>query len=192
KALTLQSVNGPAVTIIRGFQVPNQSAMNTNGYKAIRCAYLTNGAVLIGFTLTNGGVWTISRNSQDQSGGGTWCETSAIVSNCVITANSAYYTGGGVYQGTYFSCVLLSNSVSIYGGGAFNSTLNGCTLIGNRQQHPNIGGGGGAYSSVLNNCTLTNNYSAANDTAYGGGGVYASTLTNCTLSGNSAAYDGGA
>src|ERR1041385_430586 len=54
KAVNVQSVNGPAETIIRGVQVANQSTANTNGYQAVRCAYLTNNAVLAGFTLTNG------------------------------------------------------------------------------------------------------------------------------------------
>ncbi len=51
KALTVQSVNGPAVTLIQGFQV-DESA--TNAYLSVRCVYLTNNALLVGFTLTNG------------------------------------------------------------------------------------------------------------------------------------------
>src|ERR1041385_7572698 len=47
KAITVQSANGPAFTAIEGLQ--------PNGDTAVRCAYLTNGATLSGFTLTNGG-----------------------------------------------------------------------------------------------------------------------------------------
>ena len=48
KPLTVISVNGPAVTIIDG-------GSTTNSPTAVRCACLTNGAVLSGFTLQHGG-----------------------------------------------------------------------------------------------------------------------------------------
>ena len=86
KAVTVQSVNGPAVTMIEG----NEVFMN-----AVRCVYLTNGAALSGFALTNGGAGISGY------GGGAWCETNGtvILSNCVVTGNSASMGGGGVFGG---------------------------------------------------------------------------------------------
>src|SRR5262245_60126219 len=94
--LNVRSVNGPEVTIIRG----HQGLGTTNGDGAIRCVYLTNGAALIGFTLTNGAA--IGKVPSDLpvslplegheylSGGGVWCEsTNASLLNCVLTGNFA-------------------------------------------------------------------------------------------------------
>jgi hypothetical protein len=167
KPVTVRSVNGPAVTLIRGRKAPGGG----NGVGAIRCVYLTNGAVIMGFTLTNG--------ATTSSSGGVYCESSAVVSNCVLTGNSAYYGGGSCF-GTLNNCILTGNSAFYYGGGSFYGTLNNCMLTGNSADY-----GGGSYDGTLNNCTLT-----GNSADYGGGSFYG-TLNNCTLTGNSGFYYGG-
>src|ERR1700690_1330516 len=63
KAVTVQSVNGAAATMIAGFKT------GATDYQ-IRCAYLTNGASLIGFTLTNGSCRHAGNTLQEDSGGG--------------------------------------------------------------------------------------------------------------------------
>jgi hypothetical protein len=126
KTVTVQSVNGPWVTIIQG-------AGATNGTAAVRCAWLTNNAALIGFTLK----WGATRTSGDtfalESGGGVWCASSnAMVANCVIISNTAYWYGGGAYQGTLNNCLISSSStLALGGGGACNAVLNNCTVISN-------------------------------------------------------------
>jgi PKD repeat protein len=167
KALTLLSVNGPAVTWIVGC---GAGGSTTNGVGAVRCAYVGNSAVLSGFTLTNG-----HTENYDAVGGGAWCEVNGILTNCFLIDNSAHIFGGGSYQGTLNNCVLFGNSGSTGGGAAF-STLNNCFLSRNF-----AGYGGGSAGGTLNSCILSNN--TAN---YGGGGSSGDTLTNCTLSGNSA------
>ena len=153
KAVAVQSVNGPRFTLIRGYQMPG----TTNGPAAIRCAYLTNGASLSGFTLTNGATLV------GQSGGGAYGGT---LNNCTLTRNSADYEGGGAYGGTLKGCALTGNK-AMYGGGAAGSALNNCTLTDNSTPLY----GGGAYGCTLNYCTLTGNSASA------GGGAFPARLT---------------
>ena len=178
KAVTVQSVNGPVATMIQGYQ----DADSVAGDDAVRCVYLTNNAVLSGFTLTNGATRAAGDGNLEQSGGGVWCESSdAIVTNCVLMGNTSATSGGGSYQGSLNNCVLIGNS-SGSGGGAFGGVLNGCTLDANSADN-----GGGACSNALDNCTLTANF------AYVGCGADSCTVNNCILSdnGGSAASVGG-
>ena len=186
KPVTVQSLNGPVATVIQGYQVPG----SLNGDAAIRCVYLTNGAVLSGFTLSGGGTRAGGGINAEQSGGGVWCEsTNALVTNCVITANGAMRQGGGVYAGTLQNCTLTGNSAQI-GGGACFGIRNNCLIITN---HTSFAGGlgGGAYSDALNNCTLTGNRSAsAMGGPAAGSGASDSTLNNCIVYSNTTSANG--
>ena len=116
-AVTLQSVNGPGVTLI-------------DGGDALRCVYLTNGAALSGFTLTNG---------KAGNGGGLYCtSTNVLVANCTLV-NNTVTSGGGACSGTLTHCALSGNTCPFTGGGgggAAGSTLLNCTLSGNSTGRP--------------------------------------------------------
>jgi hypothetical protein len=176
KALTVQSVNGPDMTVIQG-----EPLMSEAGVSA-RCVYLTNNAMLSGFTLTNGAASDMGDWDFDESGGGVWCEdSSAVVTNCIITGNSAYANGGGACGGTLVGCTLLNNWSEYFGGGDCGSALNNCALDNNYAMT-----GGGADSGTLDTCTVSDN------TATWGGGINDCMAVHCTLTGNSSAYGGGA
>lgn len=188
KPLTLRSVNGPQFTLIQGAKDP--AGYSGRGDCAIRCVYLSDGASLSGFTLTNGAtrpLWSLEGPVPDGSGGGVWCgSTNAVLINCNLTRNSAA-EGGGARLCTLYSCTLDRNE-AFNGGGSSQSTLNNCTLTGNTADMT-FGTGGGANGGRLNNCTLTGNSA---DCGGGAAGDYwACTLNNCKLKGNWG-YGGGA
>jgi hypothetical protein len=208
KVIAVRSANNdPANTVIMGAK-DTVGGAPTNGPAAVRCVWMIANSSLIGFQLTNGA--TATGSGDTPRGGGVYCYNGSltpIISNCVISGNSAATYAGGVYAGTLYNCIINNNSAlngggsmnSIMhnctlvtnwtgaggiGGGAYNSgTLNNCALIGNSSQ----GGGGGAMGVTLNNCLVISNSTTA---AYGGG-VYNCNMSNCTVVANSAASAGG-
>ena len=121
KPITVMSVEGASHTMIVG--------QGPLGDAAVRCVYVGTNAVVSGFTLTNGHTRT-DFFSEDGDGGGAWCESSAILTNCVISRNSAYSRGGGANGGMLNGCTLTGNFAKGYGGAASEGTLNNCALIG--------------------------------------------------------------
>lgn len=171
KAITLQSVNGPSVTMIEG-----NSVLNSN---AVRCVYMTNTSVLSGFTLTNGGALT--------SGGGVWTTNSgAIISNCVLIGNSAALLGGGAYNGSIYNCSIIQNSAGDGGGVAYLGSFTNTPVVKNSLIAGNsaTGYGGGAWDATLKNCRVLQN------TAAYGGGVESSSLYGCLVASNTASQMG--
>jgi hypothetical protein len=182
RAVTVQSVNGPSFTVIKG-----DYTASTHGGPNARCAYLTNGAVLSGFTLTNGGTDFTTNIIFEASGGGVWCEPSGgVVSNCVLVGNVAARFGGGAFRGTFFNCIFTNNSAS-QGAGACSNVMFNCTITRNVASYQSLNVGGGALACTLSNCLLVANYCSGG----GGGGAALSTLVGCVLSNNAANSGGG-
>lgn len=168
KAITVRSMNGPGLTTIKGAAAPG-GGMGTG---AVRCVYLANvAASLIGFTLTGGYTMTNGDNNYDRSGGGIFLKVTAVVSNCVISGNTAGYTGGGAEL--------------FYGG-----TMNNCTVANNTNTSDSGGGVCGWFGGAINNCTVVNNTATTT-----GGGVLlrrGGTMNNCIVASNTAQGWGGA
>ncbi len=171
--VALQSVNGPAVTVNKGYWDP----ATTNGPNAVRCVYLTEFSSLSGFTLTNGA-------SGSGYGGGVVSETFCVISNCVITGNVSAGNGAGsesFNNSLLVNCVLSGNTALSggSGGGAYGSTLVNCIITNN-----NAANGGGVGNCTVYDSLLTGNGSTNVVSGASGGAAYISTLYNCTLTGN--------
>jgi hypothetical protein len=156
KPVTVLSVNGYAATVIQG----TWDTTATNGPGAVRCAYLAGGAILNGFTLQNGATRATGDSFSGgplESGGGVWCvSTNGVVSNCLLTNNSAIY-GGGISYGTLNNCLVTFN-LAVYGGGAYSATLNNCTVVNNYTTTSSSYCGAGTYNGITGNSVVVGNF----------------------------------
>jgi len=153
--IVVRSANGPASTIIVGASAPGGGV----GDGAVRCVFMSDG-ILSGVTLSNGYTMATGDSSFDRGGAGV-CVDGGVVSNCIITHNTANYRGGGVCFGTVYGCTIRNNSAD-HGGGLYQGRVYNSTLSDNSAKF-----GGGAVRGWVYNCLVTGN-SAVN---YGGGGV---------------------
>jgi hypothetical protein len=176
-AISVQSVNGPSVTVIKGNSVLGSSA--------VRCVFMSTNSVLSGFTLTNGGTLSSGDFVLDESGGGVWTTNNsiAVVSNCVLIGNVAQGMGGGEYNGTIYNSSIIQNSAYDGGGvgceGISISVVNSLIASNTAQAY-----GGGAWGAVLKNCSVLQN------TAGYGGGAEGSSLYGCLVVSNVASIGG--
>jgi len=141
-AITVQSVNGPGVTVI-------------DGKGSVRGVFMQNGGSLSGFTV---------RNGYADRGGGIRLYAGCVVSDCIIRDNIANDDGGGAYSdGMLNNCLFLSNQTPFAGGGVYlkgNGTLNNCTIVENLVTDWEFSWGGGVAAvsgSEVNNCIFLNN-----------------------------------
>lgn len=171
--VTVLSVNGPSSTFIVG----RPDAGGGNGPDAMRCVFLSEGALLAGFTLTNGYTQT---HAPYKYGGGAICSQQSTVSNCVVVGCSAAESGGGIKGGTVLNCEIRNCHIPEgggvrEGGGVHSSHVFNSTLRGNSAPF----GGGAAGGSTLTDCLL-----AGNTASESGAGAHNSTLHRCRVEGN--------
>ncbi len=184
--ISLQSVNGPKVTII-------------DAGDRCRCLHLGGQNIVVdGFTIANG---------MSGKGAGLHVPNKALLRNCVITNNrdTAYSTieGGGGCSVTgslaLNQCAFYNNTAINTRGGAIHLSASGalaatnCTFSGNRSDPPS--GAGGAifqYPGSTNLINLINCVFRSNTASYGGAvsisdGAF---VSNSIFEENSGSYGG--
>ena len=169
KAVTIQSVNGPEVTVVDAQQYGRVFNLTASG------------VVLDGLTVMNG--------YASGNGGGIYCSSSATITNCVISGNNATGSGGGVYGSASFSDCTISDNTAAggSGGGLYSGNAANCFIANNSASQS----GGGLYGGSATLCVISNNSSTTASSSYGGGGARDSMLRRCEIIGNSAGYYGG-
>lgn len=173
-AITVESVSGPSNTFIVG------AAPIGDG--AVRCAYLANGALLRGFTLTNGHTRALGYPYQNTSGGGAFLDGSGGGTN----------GGAPVFAGpTLSNCVLVGNAAAAYGGGVYlngGGVVHGCRICVNQ-----AGDEGGGVQTDQGGSVVNSEIVGNVATNYGGGISFDSdgVVVGCSIVSNSAEYGGG-
>ncbi len=166
------SVNGPAVTRIRGFNGWPRSSR-------VRCAYLMAGR-LEGFTLLEGGTYSgVVDYDRNMCGGGA-NSPGGVLSNCVLSGNSAEGDGGGANFGVFYNCIFSNNSAYYFSGAVDWGILFDCVVVSNRCTASPNGRGGGMGAGIAYGTLLVGNSASSGGGAWGYGALY-----NCLVAQNS-------
>jgi predicted outer membrane repeat protein len=174
----------------------NANIATVDGENARRCVIGANNALLDGFTITKG--FATGTSSTYRGGGMYNSGTSATVTHCTFTSNTAG-SGGGIYMvtGTVVACTFTHNS-AFHGAGMeiSGASVRNCIFMSNSTPSGNSGGAGICMqqSSSVDNCIFIDN-TANGDSGQGGGlsnggTTSSSTVTNCTFWGNHAGGGG--
>lgn len=131
----LVSAQGAGVTVIEGEADTSSSSElvdgHGNGPKAVRCAFLGEGASIEGFTLRKGhtNVGPASGAGVNDLGGGVWGydKPSSLVCDCVISNCTAGRSGAGAYA-TFRRCVISDCASDLVKAGIYfrEACLEGC------------------------------------------------------------------
>ena len=145
--VTLESLAGAGETFIVGERSTEPDDYGC-GPKAVRCVYLGSGAILRGFTCTNG--YTVCAASSGNNGGGA---KGGTVEDCVFTRCAAW-RGGGVHGSICRRCRFVDNAAKQIGAhlnesfGAYDCVFTGAKRGGS---HITLN------ASPLVNCTFCGN-----------------------------------
>lgn len=150
EGVTLASTGGAAETFIVGSPAtsPVLNAQGCGG-GAIRCVYLNTGAVLRGFTVTNGYTYCTSTTAGEYGGG----VKGGIVEDCIITG-CVGVRGGGASDSVCKRCIFKSNRVSQNGCSINSCSTYNCVFSGHS------GGYLTMYSTIVN-CTFLSDNTAS-------------------------------
>ncbi len=199
------TVFSPGSAIISGSP---DLATGSLGSNAVRCAYITNNASLVGFTLQNGHTRAEGDTFFARGGGGAFIHQNCFISNCVVSGNAAHNAGGVIAFGSLVTHTTIQNNKSIEAAGGLLLFLGGharyCTISENSSE---IGGGAAIVyfptaaslcSDQLNDfngISLLEYSTISNNDAYViGAGVFCggnSELHNCIIIDNNAIEKGG-
>ncbi len=196
KDITVKSVNGPNVTIIKG--VGSYDTQARTGYS--RCVYMNQG-YLDGFTLESGCTYAYGLWPNISCGGGLYFDATVLAASALnntvrvqrcIFKNNTGHIGGGLYTHhnvngqlpVIANCVFDSNtSVAAYGGGANTIRAFNCYFVNNRYSNLNVSSGvssvdtDGEYNMAANCVFDPSTAQGINGRVYVYNSIIASTVT---------------